>query len=55
MSMTSHFAENVLLLFKNGIWEQQRELARAIGKAQKEIRALADSGDRKSTRLNSSH
>jgi len=44
MSMTSHFAENVLLLFKKGIWEQQRELARAIGKAQKEIRALADSG-----------
>ena len=44
MSLTLHFAENVLLLVKSGLWEQQRELRHAIGKAQKEIRALADSG-----------
>lgn len=44
MSLTSHFADNVLLLFKSGLWEQRRELTHAIDKAQKEIRALADSG-----------
>jgi len=34
----------MLLLFKNGLREQQRELARAMDRSQKEIRALADSG-----------
>ncbi len=45
MSLTSEtsLAGNVLLLFKSGLLEQQRELARAIDRAQKEIRALADS------------
>jgi len=37
-------AGNVLLLFKSNLREQQRELTRAIERAQKEIRALADSG-----------
>ena len=46
MNLTSEtsLANNVLLLFKSGLLEQQRELARAIDKAQKEIRAIADSG-----------
>ena len=45
MSVTSHFplAGNVLLLFKSDLREQQRELMHAIDRAQKEIRALADS------------
>jgi hypothetical protein len=45
MSVTSHFplAGNVLLLLKSDLREQQRELMHAIDKAQKEIRALADS------------
>lgn len=37
-------ATNVLLLFESGLRDQQRELARAIERGQKEIRALADSG-----------
>jgi hypothetical protein len=46
MSFTSHspFADTVLLPFKSGLLEQQRKLARAIDRAQKEIRAIADSG-----------
>ena len=46
MSFTSHspFSATVFLLFKSGLLEQQRELARAIDSAQKEIRAVADSG-----------
>jgi len=40
----SPLATNVLLLFETGLRDQQRELARAIEKSQKEIRALADSG-----------
>ena len=45
MSYTSHssFDSNVLLLFRSGLREQQRELARAVDRTQKEIRALADS------------
>lgn len=45
MSVTSQFplANNVLLLFESGLRDQQRELARAIERGQKEIRALADS------------
>lgn len=45
MSYTSHsslFDSNVLLLFKSDLREQRRELARAIDRAQKEIRALVD-------------
>ena len=46
MSLTSEFplVNNVLTLFKSGLQEQRRELARAIDRTQKEIRALADSG-----------
>jgi len=46
MSVSSHspFADTVLLLFKHSLREQQGELARAMDKAQKEIRAIADSG-----------
>jgi DnaK suppressor protein len=46
MSVTSDssLASNVLLLFESGLRDQQRELARAIERGQKEIRALADSG-----------
>lgn len=46
MSYTSHssFDSNVLLLFKSDLREQQRELALAVDRTQKEIRALADSG-----------
>lgn len=46
MSHTSEFplANNVLTLFKSGLQEQHRELAGAIDKTQKEIRALADFG-----------
>jgi DnaK suppressor protein len=46
MSVTSQFplAGNVLLLFKSDLRDQQRELARAIEKRQKEIRALTDFG-----------
>lgn len=46
MSVTSDssLASNVLLLFDNDLREQQRELARAIDRGQKEIRALAHSG-----------
>ena len=46
MSLTSHspLADTALLLFTNGLREQQRELARALDRAQKEIRALIDSG-----------
>lgn len=46
MSFTSHspFADKVLLLFKSDLREQQLELARTIDRAQKEIRALVDSG-----------
>lgn len=46
MSFTSNspFADKVLLLFKSDLREQQRELTRTIDKAQKEIRALVDSG-----------
>lgn len=46
MSVTSgsSLASNVLLLFGNDLREQQRELARAIERAQKEIRTLANSG-----------
>src|SRR5258708_31475230 len=46
MSFTSHSpsADTVLLLFKSGLLEQQRELARAIDSARKEIREVADSG-----------
>jgi RNA polymerase-binding transcription factor len=46
MSVTSQFplANNVLLLFEGGLRDQQRELARAIEKRQKEIRARADFG-----------
>jgi DnaK suppressor protein len=43
MSQTP-LATNVLLLFESGLQDQQRELARAIDRRQKEIRALADSG-----------
>ena len=46
MSVTSQFplAGNVLMLFKSDLRDQQRELAGAIEKRQKEIRALADFG-----------
>jgi len=46
MSFTSHspFADNVLLLIQSGLREEHRELAHAIDRAQKEIRALTDSG-----------
>lgn len=46
MSLTSEFplTGNALLLFKSDLLEQHSELTRALGKAQKEIRALADSG-----------
>ncbi len=46
MSSTTYspLADTMLLLFKNGLREQQRELARAMDRSQKEIRALADSG-----------
>lgn len=46
MSYTSRssFDSNVLLLFTNGLREEQRELAGAIDRTQKEIRAIADSG-----------
>ena len=37
-------ANNVLLLFESDLRDQHRELARAIEKRQKEIRALADFG-----------
>jgi DnaK suppressor protein len=40
----SPLATNVLLLFKSDLREQQRELMHALERAQKEIRALADSG-----------
>ena len=40
----SPLATNALLLFETGLRDQQRELARAIERGQKEIRALADSG-----------
>lgn len=40
----SPFANNMLLLFESGLREKQRELAHAIARGQKEIRALADSG-----------
>ena len=45
MSLTSEFplANNVLLL-RTVLQEQQRELTDAIGKTQKEIRALGNSG-----------
>ena len=46
MSYTSHsslFDSNVLLLFKRDLREQRRELAHAIDRAQKEMRALVDS------------
>lgn len=48
MSLTSEnpLAGNMLLLFKSDLREQQRELAHALDKTQKEIRALADSGPR---------
>jgi len=39
----SPLATNALLLFESGLRDQQRELARAIERGQKEIRALADS------------
>jgi DnaK suppressor protein len=46
MSFTSHspFAGAVLLRFQGGLLEQQRELARAIDRARKDIRAIVDSG-----------
>ena len=46
MSLTSEFplVNNVLMLIKSGLQEQQRELARAIDKTHQEIKALADSG-----------
>jgi DnaK suppressor protein len=45
MSLTSEFsANNVLLLFKSDLQEQYSELTHTIGRAHKEIRALADSG-----------
>jgi RNA polymerase-binding protein DksA len=37
-------ATNMLPLFENGLRDQQRELAYAIKRGQKEIRAFADSG-----------
>jgi len=43
-ALHSPFADNVLLLFASGLREEQRELAHAIERAQKEIRALTDSG-----------
>jgi DnaK suppressor protein len=45
MSLTPHspLADNVLLLVKSDLRDQQRELMHAIDRAQKEIRALADS------------
>jgi len=45
MSLTSPspLADNVLLPFKSDLREQQRELMLSIERAQKEIRALADS------------
>ena len=48
MSLTSEtsLADNVLLLFKNDLREQQRELAHAIDRDRKEIRALVDSRPR---------
>jgi DnaK suppressor protein len=39
----SPLATNVLLLFESDLRDQQRELMHAIDRAQKEIRALADS------------
>lgn len=45
MSVTSEFLTgNALLLFKSDLLEQHTELARAMDRAHKEIRALADSG-----------
>lgn len=46
MSFTSHspFADNMLLLFKSDLREQERELAHAMDRAQKEIRVLTGSG-----------
>jgi DnaK suppressor protein len=46
MSFTSQspLATNVLLLFETDLQDQKRDLARAIEKGYKEIRALADSG-----------
>ena len=43
----SPLADHVLLLFKRDLREQQRKLMHAIGRADKDIRALADyaSGD----------
>lgn len=43
MSQTP-LATNVLLLFESGLRDQQRELARAVERSRKEMRALADSG-----------
>lgn len=40
----SPLATNVLLLFETDLRDQQHDLARAIEKGHKEIRALADSG-----------
>lgn len=40
----SPLATNVLMLIESGLREQQRELAQAIQRRQKEIRALADAG-----------
>jgi DnaK suppressor protein len=40
----SPLANSALLLLESGLQDQQRELARAIEKGQKEIRALVDSG-----------
>lgn len=46
MSITLHspFANHALLMFESGLREQQRELALAIDRVQKGMRALADSG-----------
>ena len=46
MSLTSEFpfASNIVLLFKSDLHEQYSELARAMDRAHKEIRALVDSG-----------
>ena len=45
MSLTSDFSftSHALLLFKKDLQDQRSELTHAIGRAQKEIRALADS------------
>src|SRR5262250_971710 len=45
MNLTSHssFDKYVLLQFKSGLREQQRELQLSIEQAEQEIRALADS------------